>query len=109
MTDHEIQELIASQIKTASEPLDKPRFDATINLGHILTIMTVLGGGFAAYISSHDSSVASRYDIEANKRAIALQGEAIKSIATTQATATNSLEKLTWIVESLQREHANPK
>lgn len=29
----------------------KPRFDLTINLGHILTIATLLVGGFLAYAS----------------------------------------------------------
>ena len=32
-------------------PTHRVKFDGTINLGHVLTVVTLLGGGFAVYSS----------------------------------------------------------
>lgn len=102
MTDSEIQELVVAQLRAANVP-QKAKFDPTVNLGHLLTMATIIGAGFLGYLSFHDSARDLRYDVDGNKKQITELREAVRSMAESNSRLTSSLEKLTWIVDSIQK------
>lgn len=103
MTDDELQEVVKSQIKAALAP-QKPRFDPTITLGSLLTICTMLVGGFGVYVSTHDTIRDTQREANSNTKSIAELKEVTQAIMRSDAARDATMEKLTWIVDSIQKD-----
>lgn len=107
MNDDEFRAILSKGLADAGQEQKRFKFDLTFNLGHLLT----MGGGiFAAmvlYIGFHDSILTNRLDVDNNKKSIAELKETNSTLAKNQQSFASSLEKLTWIVDELQKERAS--
>lgn len=101
MTDDQLQELVTSQIKSAMTPA-KPRFDPTISLGSILTIGGMMASMAIGFLAFHDSLRDTERETASNTKAIAELKEVTQTISKTNSSLSNSMEKLTWIVDSIE-------
>lgn len=88
----------------APQPSKKLFFSPEINLGHLIVALTFLAGGFASYISFHDGVAERTARIKSLEVSQDRTDKTIDKIVDNQAAQSKNVDKLTWIVEQIQKD-----
>lgn len=83
------------------EEARKPRFNGEINLGHILTILALMGSMTMVWMKGRETDLGHEFRLNRVEGDVAEMRKTMTQLADTQALAVRNQEKLTWTIDQL--------
>jgi|688.fasta_scaffold00471_96 hypothetical protein len=86
----------------------RPKFDGTVNLGHMLTAFSMLCGGLFVWGQSREVQAKQDVRLSVVEQAMIDQRDQMRKLAETQSLAIRTQDRLVYAVDSVIGNKANP-
>lgn len=98
----QMRKLIQMTLDTA--PPKRFSFSREINLGHVVVALTFILGGFATYLSFHDSNIEHSNRVRLLEISQDRSDKTLAQIAQNQISTEKAVTQLTYIVDELRKD-----